>query len=293
MASVEFDMGITHISLDPYPFSKLSAVTPLAQMTSRGVIEFWASNKAASQITYMGLLGLARDSLRRCNLDESLAVALETITNVESEDPEIHAILGQCALAMGDVLLFREVDANLGRMKTDSIDQLSSFRKRLEEDSLISAIYEIDSALVKSMATLRYDEESPMHGLILPPIVYWEDELPLESGRVAHLLRETGGFLTRVFIIRQGIWRTGEVAEKDKCLWDQARVTFPDWPLFRRLEPTQEALKELSSNQAEAQDGARLFERQGWRSRTVVDESGDIVTRHERPKKERPFWKFW
>ena len=279
-------MGVTSLILDPFPFSKMNIEVPLGQIVSRGVVTFWAANIASGLTIYKGLLGLAKHSLLFCRYRESRDIALETIFNVEAEKPEIHFLLGQCALVMDDKRLSQEVELNLRRFGSDWIAKLTSFGKRLKTQSSISAIYEMDSDIVTSIQSLTYSERSRLDGFSLPLLVFWKDELPFDLGHLSAISKGASDFIVRILTIRQALWRTGKIPEDGKDLWEQAKLEFPTWPLFRRLEPTESALALLASNETEAQNGAEFLEQQGWIERTRVNQGGVIRTIYERPQKD-------
>ena len=69
--------------------------------------------------------------------------------------------------------------------------------------------------------------------------IYWADEMP-EIRQLVHCLGQDRAEILRMFRIRRELWNAEALSDVDKELWDSIRAQVPTWPLFRRLELTEE-----------------------------------------------------
>lgn len=284
-AESHFGLKVTHMMVDPHPMSRLNGTTSVDDFLQRGVIETWATYAAAAKITYNGLLGIARYHLLDCDFEKAKDACLATNLYAEPGDPEVHYVLGQCAVAGNDRNLVDEVQSGLERMGGDWSERFRSFREICEKQSVITALYEVDSTTTEAIRSLRRKRFTRMRGYTVPPIVHWNDELPFDFREFVHERGKLRDLFVRLCVIRQALWRNGTLPNDGVCLWNQAKQAFPDWPLFSRLEANGAALRALASNEAEAADGNTFFEDEGWKGTTVIDREGHIQTIYKKPRK--------
>ena len=70
----------------------------------------------------------------------------------------------------------------------------------------------------------------------------------------------------RLIHARAELWRTGRVPSWLLPLWEEARRTVPDWPGWRRLEPTEHWLQLLNAARSKTGKTMRWLrrEREAW-----------------------------
>ena len=89
---------------------------------------------------------------------------------------------------------------------------------------------------------LRYDPHASRMWCAVPLAgIYWSDELPFrelnEKGT-----RDDMATILKVFAIRMRYWEAGTMSTDDATVWNVAEAEFPKWPIFRRLDISDEDL---------------------------------------------------
>ncbi len=77
--------------------------------------------------------------------------------------------------------------------------------------------------------------------------------------------------ILRLFGIRQKIWKGEPISEKDQPRWELARLQVPDWPLFKRLE--------LSDDERLAQAEAEQAAEKEWEA--FLSEADEVIINEE------------
>ena len=106
---------------------------------------------------------------------------------------------------------------------------------------------------VEIIESLRFEPQAEMRLCLIPlGSVYWSDELPV---KMFLEFREAADrdFAMRLFAIRINFWNNGAMKEEDQAFWNEAKARFPSWPIFQRLELTNESKSAHLKVQAEAE----------------------------------------
>jgi hypothetical protein len=106
---------------------------------------------------------------------------------------------------------------------------------------------------VEMIESLRFDPQAEMRWCLIPlASIYWSDELP---SKIFLEFRETidRELAMRLFAIRINFWNTGQMNGEDLAFWNEAKVRFPSWPVFQRMELTTESRRAHEKVQAEAE----------------------------------------
>lgn len=111
-------------------------------------------------------------------------------------------------------------------------------------------------AAVEVLSRLPYQPDAQLLVNVHPfGGVYWADEMP-GIRQFIHCLRQDRAVILRMFSIRRELWIAEALSDGDKELWDSIRTQVPTWPLFRRLELTDE--DKLARQEAEKQVAPEL-----------------------------------
>jgi hypothetical protein len=106
---------------------------------------------------------------------------------------------------------------------------------------------------VEIIEKLRFEPQAEMRWCLVPlGSIYWSDELPR---KMFLEFREAADrdFAMRLFAIRINFWNNGAMKEEDEAFWNEAKTRFPSWPIFQRLELTNESKRAHLKVQAEAE----------------------------------------
>jgi hypothetical protein len=60
-------------------------------------------------------------------------------------------------------------------------------------------------------------------------------------------------FAMRLFAIRINFWNNGAMTEEEEAFWNEAKARYPSWPIFQRLELTNESKRAHLKAQADAE----------------------------------------
>jgi hypothetical protein len=102
--------------------------------------------------------------------------------------------------------------------------------------------------------TLRFDPQAQMGWSILPlGSVYWTDELP-PLKFLAFKRNEDQRFVMQLFAIRINFWTNGEMNDEEVTYWNEAKTRFPNWPIFQRLNATDEIKREHEQCQKQMEE---------------------------------------
>lgn len=93
---------------------------------------------------------------------------------------------------------------------------------------------------IKELARLEYQPDAEWLVNVFPfGSVYWADEMP-DIGKLVHCQGQDWKEILRMFSIRLKVW-DGEVLSSDETqLWDSLHNQVPAWPLFQRLNLSDE-----------------------------------------------------
>ena len=109
----------------------------------------------------------------------------------------------------------------------------------------------LSEAAVNVLSSLTYQPDAELLFNVLPfGTVYWADEIP-DIRQFVHCLEQDRAEIFRMFSIRQELWNAEALFDRDREFWDSIRAQVPTWPLFRRLELTDE--HQLARQKAELQ----------------------------------------
>lgn len=110
-----------------------------------------------------------------------------------------------------------------------------------------------------------------MHWSILPlGSVYWTDELP--PLKFLGFTRDHDRmFVMQLFAIRINFWTNGEINDEEVTYWNEAKERFPHWPIFQRLNATDE----IKRAHAECQKQMEEF------FMTIADEADEFERRKD------------
>ena len=107
------------------------------------------------------------------------------------------------------------------------------------------------------LRSLRFDRDAETISCLLPlGSIFWSDELP-QWKFLAFPEGADRNAIMRLFAIRTNYWNTGQIADDDRSVWDDAKAQFPDWPFFRRLQLTATQRDEHEATQLQLEN---LFE---------------------------------
>ena len=147
------------------------------------------------------------------------------------------------------------------------------------------------------ITSLALDPEAKMVCCVLPlGSIFWTDELP--DHRLIFTSFAPGNdqeFVAKVFALRMRLWTDGRISEGDLEFWENARILFPNWPLFKRLELGKPEREALESIDREIDDFIELFS-QGSTEFSVMQSGSDTnsnVDNPDEPQKKVPRWRFW
>jgi hypothetical protein len=112
----------------------------------------------------------------------------------------------------------------------------------------------LSNSAVATIESLRFDPEAEMRFCLIPlGSIYWSDELPskmfLEFSEGADR-----NFAMRLFAIRINFWNSGELNSKERFFWNEAQARFSRWPIFQRMELTDESRRAHEEVQKEAEE---------------------------------------
>lgn len=114
----------------------------------------------------------------------------------------------------------------------------------------------LSEAAVAVLSCLSYQPDAQLLVNVHPfGGVYWADEMP-GICQFIHCLRQDRAVILRMFSIRRELWSAEVLSNRDKELWDSIRAQVPTWPLFRRMELTDE--DKLARKEAERQVAQEL-----------------------------------
>jgi hypothetical protein len=118
------ELGINQFTLDRCPRCSVAVVIGSTSVkTADDAMAIWSGARAADLVRLEMYLGHARLFAQADNLEVAREVALETVAHVSPDDPRVHLLLGQIAVALGDRQMLREAKAHLRFLKHDSWEQ--------------------------------------------------------------------------------------------------------------------------------------------------------------------------
>ncbi len=151
---------------------------------------------------------------------------------------------------------------------------------------------------------LRFDPHARYTLNIMPLCsLMWGDEHP--DNNLPQRLGHEGclNSIIRVAVARTGLWRSGEISEGSKKLWDDARRLLPEWPLWQRLSLDPKQLKSLDGCAEELEGFMGVIRKdfpvitttnEGGLSRFTARRAADRHTSAVRHKTlTRRWWQFW
>lgn len=93
---------------------------------------------------------------------------------------------------------------------------------------------------VEVLSSLTYQSNAEWLVNVLPfGGVYWADEMP-DIRQLVHCFEQDRTQIVRMFSLRLELWNAEGLSDDDQEFWDSIRAQAPTWPLFRRLELTEE-----------------------------------------------------
>ena len=119
----------------------------------------------------------------------------------------------------------------------------------------------LSDTTIAYLSTLSYRADAARRNCWLPLSgIYWEDEIP-DFRRLRSLPDQDQYEIWRLFGIRLKIWSDATLSDDDQQFWDAARSLVPNFPLFQRLNPTPEELREQEEiEETAARELAAWFE---------------------------------
>lgn len=116
----------------------------------------------------------------------------------------------------------------------------------------MSALVSNEGAAI--IESLRFDPQARMRWSILPlGSIYWTDELPplmfLEFKQ-----NDDRMFVMHLFAVRINFWTNGEMNDEEATFWNEAKARFPNWPIFQRLNVSDEIKRDHEECQKEMEE---------------------------------------
>jgi hypothetical protein len=101
---------------------------PLRYLQRTGdFVMIWANTIACKMVVYDRNLEAVRIALEEGRVTEAHEIAVETIEHRDAERPEIHMLLGICAIRTGDDAKIEQVFQNLGMFEHSWTDKFREF----------------------------------------------------------------------------------------------------------------------------------------------------------------------
>ena len=94
----------------------------------------------------------------------------------------------------------------------------------------------LSEAAVNYLQPLKHNPDAQRHCSMIPlGGIYWDDEIP-EFSKLMTVPKDDRDAIFRLFSIRFKLWAGDELDADDQAYWDAALEVVPDYPLFRRIE---------------------------------------------------------
>jgi hypothetical protein len=103
-----------------------------------------------------------------------------------------------------------------------------------------------------SALTFHPDAEKRVCWLPLSGI-YWQDEIP-DLMMLTKVEERSRNQIYRLFAIRFKIWADERLTDEDQEFWDSARWDVPSCPIFQRLNPSEEDMRENHAVQSQVEE---------------------------------------
>jgi hypothetical protein len=150
-------------------------------------------------------------------------------------------------------------------------------------------------------ASLRYDPAC-IYSLNVMPLgsLIWPDEHPEKSFR--NCCTQCLDSIRRLSHVRNQLWRDNRIAAEYRDFWEQAQLTIPNWPGFKRLSLDREQVaalaacaKELDDFMQAAGKGSLPISRDSlpiaYADERIPSGFGAVGGEHKRTAKQ--WWQFW
>ena len=132
----------------------------------------------------------------------------------------------------------------------------------------------LSDTTVGYLSKLSYRTDAERRSCLLPLSgIYWEDEIP-DFHQLHQLSEDDQIQILRLFGIRLKIWEAQALSKDDQDFWDAARSQIPNFPVFHRLNPTPEELREQKEIEENATKGIMEWFEHADQANITVDEHG-------------------
>lgn len=126
--------------------------------------------------------------------------------------------------------------------------------------------------------------------------IYWTDELPDPDKMFFSFSDEVDrDYVVKLFAIRINYWNTGVMSENDQRFWENAKIQFPHWPLFQRLDlnETERQAHEATQNETENFFKAIAEEADGFTVTPTDNGTVSYTATFDLTKEKTKWWQFW
>ena len=154
---------------------------------------------------------------------------------------------------------------------------------------------ELTEQTAEKIRSLKLDPDAKLIYCLIPlGSITWSDESPDDN--FLPLLKEPDrDQILNLYAIRINYWDTGTMSQEDRAYWEKAQRQFPAWPLFQRLELSEEERQAHEQVENEAGDFIIGLFSDADESKIMMNDrvmSFSATFDLEKEKKRR-WWEFW
>lgn len=96
-------VGLAGFILDPCPYCPATNVLPASALSNpTATLHFWAAERQSRNDLFERFLDKAREALAADRAKEALRIGQHIVTHLDAERPEVHLLLGECGVRLGD-----------------------------------------------------------------------------------------------------------------------------------------------------------------------------------------------
>jgi hypothetical protein len=109
------------------------------------------------------------------------------------------------------------------------------------------------------LASLSHREDASRKICLIPlGSIHWADELP-DFRVMVTLTEEDQREIYRTFGLRMKLWNGEQLGEADQRAWEGMKEQAPDWPLFKRLQLSEQDQRERRQIEAQSLGALESF----------------------------------